>query len=58
MEVTMPWGVQIARNIPNDGGVVLVLIIRQLVKQYTYFACCQIVCFFVGGEGLFPYITR
>jgi len=44
MEVCGPWDIQTARHIPNNWDLVLVLVLGQLAKQYTDFACHQTFC--------------
>ena len=50
LEVSTPWYMQTAGDIPNDQDIVLILVIRQLTKQYTHFACCQVPHFLWWGD--------
>jgi len=49
MEATVPWDMLAAGYIPNVGGLIIILIIRQFVEQYAYFVCCQISHFLWWG---------
>src|SRR5260221_5819156 len=56
LEVSTPWYMQTAGDIPNDWDIDLVLrvVIRQFTKLYTHFACCQVLHFlWWGGKGCF-----